>query len=51
MIAEVRSVELPSGVSLQYAEQGDSSGVPVLLLHDCIEGGERSERLAIVGVR
>ncbi len=29
----VKSVELPTGVKLQYVEQGDPSGVPVLLLH------------------
>lgn len=29
----VKSVELPNQVSLPYAEQGDPSGVPVLLLH------------------
>jgi non-heme chloroperoxidase len=29
----VKSVELPNQVRLPYAEQGDASGVPVLLLH------------------
>jgi pimeloyl-ACP methyl ester carboxylesterase len=29
----VRSVELPTGIRLPYVEQGDPSGVPVLLLH------------------
>ena len=29
----VRSVALPTGVTLRYAEQGDPDGVPVLLLH------------------
>lgn len=29
----VKSVELPNRVTLPYAEQGDPSGVPVLLLH------------------
>lgn len=33
MALEVKSVELPTGVKLQYVEQGDPSGVPVLLLH------------------
>lgn len=28
----IKYVELPTGVTLQYAEQGDPSGVPVLLL-------------------
>src|SRR3712207_1718349 len=29
----IRSVTLPSGIGLPYAEQGDPSGIPVLLLH------------------
>jgi non-heme chloroperoxidase len=33
MTPEIRSVELPTGVRLEYAEQGDPDGVPVLLLH------------------
>jgi hypothetical protein len=28
-----KSVELPNRVTLSYVEQGDPSGVPVLLLH------------------
>jgi non-heme chloroperoxidase len=32
-MAAVHTVELPSGVTLQYVEQGDPSGIPVLLLH------------------
>jgi non-heme chloroperoxidase len=28
-----RSVELPSGIELQYVEQGDATGIPVILLH------------------
>jgi len=28
-----RTVELPTGVNLQYAERGDPSGVPILFLH------------------
>lgn len=30
---EVKSVKLSSGIKLQYVEQGDASGVPVILLH------------------
>lgn len=30
---EVRSVDLSTGVTLQYVEQGDPSGIPVLFLH------------------
>jgi non-heme chloroperoxidase len=33
MTADIRSIELPTGVRLEYAEQGDPGGVPVLLLH------------------
>ena len=29
----LKSVELPGGVTLPYVEQGDASGVPMLLLH------------------
>jgi non-heme chloroperoxidase len=30
---QIKSVDLPTGVTLQYAEHGDPSGTPVLLLH------------------
>ncbi len=33
MTTTIKSVELPNRVKLQYVEQGDPSGVPVLLLH------------------
>lgn len=33
MAPTVKSVDLPHRVKLPYAEQGDPSGVPVLLLH------------------
>lgn len=33
MAPNIKSVELPTGVTLQYIEQGSPSGVPVLLLH------------------
>ena len=33
MTPRIDVVELPDRVKLPYAEQGDSSGVPVLLLH------------------
>jgi non-heme chloroperoxidase len=36
----IRQVELPTGVQLEYSEQGDRGGVPVLLLH----GGTDSRR-------
>jgi non-heme chloroperoxidase len=31
--AEIKSVELPTGVVLPYVEQGDATGVPVVFLH------------------
>src|SRR5262245_34306802 len=33
MTPAIRSIALPGRVTLQYAEQGNPSGVPVLLLH------------------
>ncbi len=33
MAFESKSIELPTGVTLQYVEQGDPSGVPVVFLH------------------
>jgi len=30
---QIKSVDLPTGATLQYAEQGDSAGRPVLFLH------------------
>jgi pimeloyl-ACP methyl ester carboxylesterase len=36
----IRSVDLPTGVTLQYVEQGDPQGLPVVLLH----GGSDSWR-------
>jgi non-heme chloroperoxidase len=33
MAHEIKAVELPTGVTLQYVEQGDPAGIPVLLLH------------------
>ena len=33
MASVIHSIELPNGVTLQYIEQGDPAGIPVLLLH------------------
>lgn len=33
MTTDINSVKLSTGVTLQYVEQGDASGVPVVLLH------------------
>ena len=41
----VRSVELPNGVTLQYVEQGDPTGVPVLLLHGYSDSWRSFERV------
>src|SRR5574341_1788925 len=41
----IRSVELPSGVRLQYVEQGDSRGVPVLFLHGVTDSWRSFERV------
>lgn len=45
MAAEIKSVELPSGVTLQYAEQGDPSGVAVLFLHGLSDSWRSFERV------
>jgi non-heme chloroperoxidase len=41
----VRSVRLASGVTLPYVEQGDPSGVPVLLLHGVSDSWRSFERV------
>jgi non-heme chloroperoxidase len=41
----IRSVELPNGVMLPYVEQGDPSGVPVLLLHGFVDSWRSFELL------
>jgi non-heme chloroperoxidase len=40
---DVKSVALPNQVTLQYAEQGDASGIPVLLLHGFAESWQSFE--------
>lgn len=45
MITEVRSVELPTGVTLQYVEQGDPEGIPVLLLPGGFDSWRAYERV------
>ena len=45
MIPAVKSVELPNQVKLQYVEQGDASGVPVLLLHGITDSWHSFERV------
>ncbi len=41
----IKSVELPDRVEIQYVEQGDSSGVPVLLLHGITDSWHSFERV------
>lgn len=40
-----KTIELPGRVELQYVEQGDSSGVPVLLLHGITDSWRSFERV------
>ena len=48
---EAKTIDLPTDLTLQYVEQGDPSGVPVLLLHgsDMVEGCGRSACLTCSG--
>src|SRR5215208_938620 len=41
----VQSVELPNRVTLPYVEQGDPSGVPVVLLHAIADSWRSFERV------
>ena len=41
----VKTVELPNGVTLPYVEQGDPTGVPVLLLHAVADSWRSFERV------
>lgn len=41
----IRSVELPNQLKLPYVEQGDSSGVPVVLLHAIADSWHSFERV------
>jgi non-heme chloroperoxidase len=45
MTPVTKSVELPNQVMLQYVEQGDPSGVPVLLLHGYADSWHSFERM------
>ncbi|WP_082107680.1 alpha/beta fold hydrolase [Methanosarcina sp. 1.H.A.2.2] len=45
MAPVIKSVELPGKVVLQYVEQGDVSGVPVLFLHAIADSWHAFERL------
>ncbi len=41
----MKSVELPNGVAVPYAEQGDTSGYPVVLLHAIADSWRSFERV------
>jgi pimeloyl-ACP methyl ester carboxylesterase len=41
----VKSVALPNGVNLSYVEQGEASGVPMLLLHGVTDSWHSFERV------
>ncbi len=45
MLHPIRSIELPTGVTLQYVEQGDPEGVPVVLLHGTSDSWRSYERV------
>jgi pimeloyl-ACP methyl ester carboxylesterase len=45
MTFALRSVDLPGRTRLQYVEQGDPSGIPVLLLHGYTDSWRSFERL------
>ncbi len=44
MPIEVKHIELPSGVNLQYAEQGEKSGIPIILIHGLSDIAHRRKR-------
>lgn len=41
----IKRVQLPSGVTLEYAEQGDPKGIPVVLLHGVTDSWHSFERV------
>lgn len=45
MAPEIKSVELLKDVTLQYAQQGNPSGTPVLLLHGLSDSWHSFERV------
>ena len=45
MRSEIQTAELATGVTLEYTEQGDPSGVPVLLLHGLSDSRRSFERV------
>jgi pimeloyl-ACP methyl ester carboxylesterase len=45
MTAVSKSVELPDGLRLAYAEQGDPSGIPMLFLHGVTDSWRSFERV------
>jgi non-heme chloroperoxidase len=45
MSIKVKQSELPHGVTLQYAEQGEKSGIPILFLHGLSDSWHSFERV------
>jgi non-heme chloroperoxidase len=45
MASSIRSARLPTGVTLEYVERGDPSGIPVLLLHGLSDSWHSFERV------
>lgn len=45
MAPEIKSIELRTGVTLQYVEQGDPAAVPILLLHGLSDSWHSYERV------
>jgi non-heme chloroperoxidase len=42
---EIKFIELPGGVKLEYVEQGDAAGVPLMLLHGITDSWHSYERI------
>ena len=45
MSIEVKPIELPNGVTLQYVEQGEKSGIPIILIHGLSDSWRSFERV------
>ena len=45
MPIEVKHIELPNGVNLQYAEQGEKSGIPIIFIHGLSDSWRSFERV------
>lgn len=45
MSIEVKFIELPGGVTLQYAEQGEKAGIPTIFIHGLSDSWRSFERI------